>query len=138
MAVLGWNAETAIVIGSILAALAVGLSVMRASWRHYGLLFGLAGFGALFLCGFFVYFGLYLFPNAIRPEFPVFHVLAVISTFPSLVLVSVRYSPRDWKWKVPFYWVIVHLGVVIEILLLINTKILMYTKYWDTWDSYTW
>ena len=33
---------------------------------------------------------------------------------------------------------IVHLGVVAELLLLNNTKLLMYTKYWDTWDSYTW
>lgn len=138
MAIFGWNLDTAIVIGSILTAAVVSLWIMRISWRRYGMLFGLASLIAMFLCGIFVYFGLYLFPNAIRPQFPIFHVLAVIFTFPGLVLVSVRYSPTDWKWKVPFYWAVVHLGISFEILLSNKTDILMYSKYWDTWDSYTW
>ena len=49
---------------------------------------------------------------------------------------GVRYSPEKWGWKIPFYWGIVHLGVLGEVILK-GTSIFRFEPEWDLWDSYT-
>ncbi|WP_019415309.1 hypothetical protein [Paenisporosarcina sp. TG20] len=40
-------------------------------------------------------------------------------------------------WKIPFYWVLVHIGMLGETLELQYTNLIEYNLYWDFWDSYT-
>ncbi|MGM8215260.1 CBO0543 family protein [Bacillaceae bacterium W0354] len=105
-------------------------------WRRYGLLFIISVLSANLLCFTFTYFGLYSFPynplhgGALMPY-------GLVSTvFPFLVLFSVRYSPKKWVWKIPFYWGVIHLGVTGEVILK-STSIFKFGPKWDLWDSYT-
>ncbi|WP_156288628.1 CBO0543 family protein [Oceanobacillus salinisoli] len=106
--------------------------------RRYGLLFILATLVGNILCFIFVKLNFYLFPYVLFPAFEFMPISAVTLSFPILVLFAVRYSPKQWGWKIPFYWTIVHIGVFIETWALTNTLLIQYDKEWDLWDSYTW
>ena len=62
----------------------------------------------------------------------------VFTMFPAYVLIGVRYSPKAWAFKIPFYWVLVHVGVLVEGWAEKQTQIIKYGASWDLWDSYTW
>lgn len=63
---------------------------------------------------------------------------AILTVFPFIVLYGVRYSPEPWAWKIPFYWAIVHVGMLFETAVLLKTRLIRYEFKWDFWDSYTW
>lgn len=60
----------------------------------------------------------------------------VSTVFPFGVLFGVRKIPEKWKWKIPFYWAIVHVGAAGEVFLK-HTAIFRFNREWDLWDSYT-
>lgn len=112
---------------------------LKISWRHYGILLIISSFIAILLCFIFFKLGFYSFPYI--PFLPLpFEIpyLAMTLTFPVGVMFGVRYSPKQWIWKVPFYWSIIHLGVGTELLLKAYTPIIKYEYEWDLWDTYTW
>ena len=63
---------------------------------------------------------------------------AILTVFPFYVILGVRYSPTGWAYKIPFYWVIVHFGLLTETLAHNYTHLIHYDFAWDFWDSYTW
>jgi hypothetical protein len=76
------------------------------------------------------------------PDLP-YHAGQIIPTYvmltfiPFTVVAGVRYSPKRWGWKIPYYWVIVHLALISELLMLYYTRIISFLHGWDLWDSYT-
>ncbi|WP_078544441.1 CBO0543 family protein [Litchfieldia alkalitelluris] len=134
----GNNIETYIylsvfLIGSILLYL-----FLRINWKSYGLLFILATVIGNLLCFIFVQLGFYSYPYVILPKFENMPYTAISLSFPIYVLILVRYSPKRWPWKIPFYWAFINLGLLSEYYALHYTSIIKYGFEWDTWDSYTW
>lgn len=111
--------------------------VLRFDWKRYGILFLLSGAVAIGLCYIFVKLQFYSFPEIPlhNLSLPYFEMMV---TFPAGVLFGVRYSPQKWVWKIPFYWGIVHIGVLLELLIKEGTPIFRFGMAWDVWDSYTW
>jgi hypothetical protein len=132
------NLDILILIATTLVGISLCLFIMRNSWRQYGLLFLLSAVVATVLCLLFVSLGLYSFPVRIFPEAWPMPVTVITTVFPMLVLVGVRYSPKRWPWKIPFYWGIIHLGMLAETWALNRTQLIEYNYKWDFWDSYTW
>lgn len=113
--------------------------IVKLDWRKYGLLYLLSGISANIVCILFLSLDFYEFPITPFNGALTLPFTALLTTFPYYVLLGVRYSPRRWGWKIPFYWGMVHLGVAAEKLLEEYTNIIQYGKYWDTFDSYaTW
>ncbi|WP_462409841.1 CBO0543 family protein [Neobacillus sp. Marseille-QA0830] len=112
------------------------LYFIRFNWKRYGLIFIISVVSVNLLCYLFTYVGFYSFPyNALHDHLLIPY--GVTSTvFPFLTLVGVRYSPEKWVWKIPFYWAIVHLGVLGEVILK-HSAIFRFEPEWDLWDSYT-
>ena len=135
---IGLNIETFIhvlvfVIGSVCLIL-----FLKLDWKRYGLLFVISGFFGNILCYIFVKLGFYLYPYLLFPELEIMPFITITLTFPILVLLTVRYSPENWAWKIPFYWSIIHVGMFGETWALNNTRLIEYNYKWDFWDSYTW
>ncbi|WP_234998582.1 CBO0543 family protein [Salirhabdus sp. Marseille-P4669] len=110
---------------------------LRFDWKRYGLLFSLSAFFAILLCYLFVVFGFYSFPYIPLHQLKL-PVYTMIVTFPLGVMIGVRYSPRKWAWKIPFYWGFIHIGVFIEVMIKLHTNLFQFRFQWDIWDSYTW
>lgn len=133
------SALSLLVIGilSIILIGAIGsIYIIRMNWKRYGLLFLLSALTAVTLCFTFVAVGLYSFPMNVLHGNHLIPYGVVALAFPFLVLLGVRYSPEQWIWKIPFYWAIIHLGVLGEVILL-YTPMLQFHAKWDLWDSYT-
>jgi hypothetical protein len=112
------------------------LLIVRLDWKRYGLLFLLSALTANLLCYAFTFVGLYSFPvNVLHGNLLIPYGL-VSTVFPFGVLFGVRKSPEKWGWKIPFYWGIIHIGVLGEVILK-NTIIFKFEPEWDLWDSYT-
>lgn len=109
---------------------------IRLSWRHYGLIFLISLLSANFLCYLFTFVGFYSFPNNVLHDHLLIPYGLVSTVFPFISLFGIRYSPEKWVWKIPFYWTIVHLGVLSEVILK-HTTIFKFEAEWDLWDSYT-
>jgi len=90
------------------------------------------------LCYIFIYLGMYTFPYRLFPHISVIPFTAILTLFPAYVLIGVRYSPKSWPWKIPFYWAMVHIGISAEAWAEKCTQLVKYYPPWDTWDSYTW
>ncbi|HZG84244.1 CBO0543 family protein [Paenibacillus sp.] len=133
-----WALEYIILYGSIAVGAGFCIWIIRKQWRQYGLLFLLSAAAANALCYIFVNLGFYAYPVRELPQLSPMPFLAVTAAFPAMAMFGVRYSPRRWPWKIPFYWGIVHLGVLAEVFALQATKLIRYQFKWDTWDSYTW
>ncbi len=134
----GWNIETALTIGALAASVAGTILILRFQWKQYGLLFLLSGIIGIALCYLFLYFDLYSFPYQLIPGISKVPFTLILTVFPFYVLAGVRYSPRAWGWKIPFYWVLVHIGVLAEGIIEKTTMILKYNPHWGIWDSYVW
>lgn len=133
-----WSIEFLV---SIFIGLISGLGILlilRLDWKKYGLLYLLSAVVGNILCILFVSANFYSFPYVLFPEIIQMPFTAVATLFPLYVLIGVRYSPIKWKWKIPFYWVFVHIGMLGETLALQYTNLIEYNLYWDIWDSYTW
>lgn len=112
--------------------------VLRLHWRRYGLLYLLSAITGLLLCYLFVKLNLYSFPYRLFPTVSSMPFLEIATAFPLLVLLGVRYSPKTWRYKIAFYWPIIHLGMLGETILLNYTDLIHYELKWDFWHSYTW
>ncbi|MFX3623834.1 MAG: CBO0543 family protein [Ectobacillus sp.] len=120
----------------IIAAVLGCLYFLRLDWKRYGLLFLASAISANSLCYTFTCIGFYSFPNnVLHNDFLIPYGL-VSTAFPLIVMFGVRYSPEKWAWKIAFYWGIIHLGVLSEVILK-NTSIFDFNPEWDLWDSYT-
>lgn len=124
-----------VIVGSSVGA----IFILKIDWRGYGLLFILSGIIGNIICILFVVLNFYSFP--VVPFHFGIHMpyTAILIAFPYYVLLGVRFSPRHWYLKIPFYWAFVHIGVLAEKLMEEYTSIIEYGFYWDTFDSYaTW
>ncbi|MGE5415346.1 MAG: CBO0543 family protein [Acidobacteriota bacterium] len=134
---LGWNIETYISVSALIVSVVVTIMIVRLDWKKYGLLYLLSSVIGVILCYIFLELRLYSFPYRLFPQIAKIPFTAILTTFPLYVLVGVRYSPRLWPWKIPFYWGLVHLGVFAEAWLETHTQLIKYMALWDLWDSYT-
>lgn len=132
------NIETLISIIAIIISCVGSYLILKINWKKYGLLFLSSGFIGIILCYIFIKIGFYSYPFRLFPSISSMPFEIIFTSFPFLVLVGVRYSPNSWAYKIPFYWGIVHLGMLTETLLLLNTNLIQYDWKWDFWDSYTW
>ncbi|MBU8907534.1 CBO0543 family protein [Desertibacillus haloalkaliphilus] len=135
---LGWNIESLITVSSIIASLIGIVWIMKHDWKRYGLLFLCSVLVGNLLCFLFILFGFYSYPYRLFPGLSEMPILAISTAFPFLVLIGVRYCPKAWPWKIPFYWVIVHLGLAAESYAIEQTNLIRYEYQWNFWDSYTW
>ena len=120
----------------ILIGILGSLFIMRFDFKRYGLLFVISLLTANLFCYLFTLSGFYSFPDELFNNDVLIPVTLVSTVFPFLVLVGVRYSPEKWVYKIPFYWGIVNLGVLGEVLFK-STSYFKFENYWDLWDSYT-
>ncbi len=135
---LGWNLETYLSVISIILSVVLSILIIKIDWKRYGLLFIISAVVGVILCYIFVGLGLYTFPYRIFPHVFKIPFTVILTVFPFYVLLGVRYSPKPWPWKIPFYWVMVHLGMFFETWAESRTQLLKYNTRWDVWDSYTW
>lgn len=135
---IGWNIETYVSILSLVLSIIGSILIIKINWKKYGLLFLLSAFVGVVLCYVFIGFDLYSFPYRLFPGISKIPFTAILTVFPLYVLIGVRYSPRSWQWKIPFYWVMVHLGMAAEYWAEEKTQLIKYSPGWDLWDSYTW
>jgi hypothetical protein len=135
---IGWNTETCLTLSAIVFSTAVSLLILRKNWKKYGLLFLLSAVIGNILCYIFVVLGLYYYPFRLFPQISIMPVTLILTMFPALILFGVRYSPKQWAYKIPFYWVIVHLGVLVEGWAESRTQLIKYSASWNLWASYTW
>jgi hypothetical protein len=120
-----------------IAIAAIGcLYFIRIDWKRYGLLYLISALAANLLCYTFTYLGFYSFPNNVLHKGFLTPFGLVSTVFPLLTMFGVRFSPDSWSWKIPFYWALVHLGVLGEVILK-QTIIFKFEPEWDLWDSYT-
>ncbi|RHW35757.1 hypothetical protein D1B31_19155 [Neobacillus notoginsengisoli] len=120
----------------ILAGALGCLVIIRTDWKRYGFLYLASAVSANVLCYAFVSSGFYSYPNNVLHGDALIPYGLVSTVFPFLVLSGVRYSPEKWIWKIPFYWAVVHLGVLGEVILR-QTSFFVFGPEWDLWDSYT-
>jgi hypothetical protein len=111
---------------------------MRKNWKRYFALFIISAIIGNIICYIFVRLGLYYYPYNIFPNISIMPFMLILTMFPAAILFGVRYSPKSWLYKIPFYWVLVHLGVLIEAWAENQTQLIKYTSSWDLWASYTW
>lgn len=133
-----WNIETGILVTGIVLSTIGSIVIMRVNWKQYGLMYFISGFVGELLCYFFVRTGLYKYPYRLFPKISIMPFMLIFTLFPFYVIAGIRYSPDRWIYKIPFYWVLVHIGMLGEVLTQNFTQIIKYDKFWDTWDSYTW
>lgn len=135
----GWNANTILSIGPDIAGAAAAFWLLRKDWKHNGILMALAAAVGIGLCWLFTALDLYVFPFRLFPSVAAFPFITVIFVFPAYVGLAVRYAPGSFKWKIPYYWTLVHIVVLMEFLIERNTDILQYRPGWNIWLSYlTW
>jgi len=130
--------ETYITITSIAFAFIASCFILRVNWKRYGLIFLLTGVLGNILCYVFVKIGFYSYPFRLFPGLSTMPFETILIIFPFIVILGVRYGPRNWSHKLSFYWVLVHIGMLAETLAHNFTDLIHYNYEWDFWDSYTW
>ncbi len=134
---IGWNIETYLTVASIIISVIGSMAIIKVNWKQYGSLFLINGLFGEIICYLFVKLGFYSFPYRLFPRFSPIPFLPILIVLPFLVLIGVRYSPKEWKWKIPYYWVFVHLVILVETLVHNTTQLIKYEKFWLLWESYT-
>ncbi|MCA1029541.1 hypothetical protein LCL95_00685 [Bacillus timonensis] len=135
---IGLDKETFIYCFIILTGMISLIYFLKLDWKRYGLLFILTTIVGNILCYIFVKLKFYSYPYLLFPKMTIMPFTAITFSFPIMVLFAVRYSPREWTWKIPYYWAIIHTGILFEAYALHQTRIIEYNYKWDMWDSYTW
>jgi hypothetical protein len=135
---IGWNIETYVTIISFILTVIGTILIVKIDWKKYGLLLVLSAIIGVSLCYIFIGLGLYVFPYRLFPQISKIPFTAILTIFPFYVLLCVRYSPKSWPWKIPFYWAMVHIGMTAEAWAEQKTLLIKYNPLWDVWDSYTW
>ncbi|GLH65419.1 CBO0543 family protein [Parageobacillus sp. G301] len=134
----GLKATQMMEITAVILSLIGSFFILRNNFKRYGLLYFISGLTGAFLCFVFVSIGFYSFPARLIPMSPI-PIIEMFTVIPFYVLFGVRYSPSKWGWKIPFYWGMVHIAMLLEIFVLFPpVKIMDYKENWDAWDSYTW
>lgn len=132
----GWNINTILSTLPCLAAFAAIYFLLRISWKQYGLLMLLSAIAGLALCLLFIGLDLYSFPYRLFPSLFRFPILTLLTVFPAYAAMAVRYSPKRWGWKIPYYWALVHFVTLTEELAEDWTDIIRYSPQWTLWESY--
>ena len=135
---IGWNMETYVSIITLILSIAATYLIVKIDWKNYGLLFIISAITGIILCYIFICLGLYTFPYRLFPKISRTPFTAILTIFPFYILLGVRYSPRQWSWKIPFYWVLVHIGMSAEVWAEKCTDLISYGPRWNMWESYTW
>jgi hypothetical protein len=133
-----WNIETFILVGGSVISLIASLFIMKTNWKQYGALFIAAGIVGEIIDIVFVKLELFTYPYKLFDNMPVSPFTLVMTIFPFYIVFGVKYSPSSWKYKFPFYMILIHIGVLGEILSQKFTKVIEFGRHWDTWDSYMW
>lgn len=133
-----WNVNAFILFGGTFFSLIGSLAIMKSNWKQYGVLFILTALIGELLDLMFVKFGFYTYEYKIFPSLPNSPFTLIMTMFPLYILFGVKYSPTAWQYKIPFYMMLVHFGMLGEALSHIFTAIIEYNRFWDTWDSYIW
>jgi hypothetical protein len=134
----GWNMETYLSVFPFVISGILSFLIIKTDWKKYGLLYLLSAITGVILCYVFLYLDLYSFPYLLFPKISAIPFTVILSIFPIYVLAGVKYSPKTWAMKIPFYWVLVHLGVSAELWAETQTKLIQYGTFWHVWESYTW
>lgn len=135
---IGWNIETYISISTLVISVIGTILIIKIDWRKYGILYLLSAITGIILCYIFIYLGLYTFPYRLFPQVSKIPFTAILTIFPLYVLIGVRFSPKSWGWKIPFYWAMVHIGMFAEAWAENRTQLIKYHPVWNVWTSYTW
>jgi len=135
---INWNIETYCYITAIILSSIGTILIMKNNWKQYGILYITSSVSGNVLCYIFVSMGLYEFPYRLFPYLLPMPFVTLLTVFPFYVMFGVKYSPFKWIWKIPFYWTLVHIGMLFEVLAQKFTQTIKYRNFWDTWDSYTW
>lgn len=135
---IGWNIETYLSLSAIAFSTIVLLLIMRHNWKKYGMLFLISAIIGNTICYIFCKLGFYCYPYKLFPNLSIMPITLILTMFPAVILFGVRYSPKSWAYKIPFYWVIVHLGILVEGWAEKQTQIIEYYAPWNLWTSYTW
>ena len=135
---IGWNTESILTIASFVITGILIYLILRIHWKRYGLLLVISAVAGIALCYLFIYLNLYSFPYLMFPSLSKIPFTLILTIFPFYVLLGVRFSPKSWMYKIPFYWGIVHIGVLTEAWAEKTTQLIKYNPHWQIWDSYTW
>lgn len=135
---IGFNLETYLTVSSFVVSIALLIPIIKSDVKHYGLLYLISALTGVILCYIFIYLRLYSFPYLPFPKISRIPFTVIISIFPLYVLYGVKYSPKPWPSKICFYWVLVHIGVLSEVLGENLTGLIKYGPFWHAWESYTW
>ena len=130
--------EWVLTCGTVAASVIILFLFLKRDWKRYGGLFLLSSCVGLILCELFLLLGFYVFPFHLFSSIFNMPVAELGLSFPVIVLLTVTFSPRRWPWKIPFYWGVVHLGIIAETWALSETSIINYSYKWHLWESYTW
>ncbi|RKD33440.1 CBO0543 family protein [Thermohalobacter berrensis] len=132
------NIETYITLITLALSLIGSYFILRVDWKRYGLIFIISGIVGNILCYIFVRIGLYSFPYRLFPTISIMPFYVILTIFPFYVILGIYYSPKPFVWKIPFYWALIHIGMLFETLAANFTDLIEYNAKWDFWDSYTW
>jgi hypothetical protein len=128
---IGWNLETYISIISFIITIVALFFIIRIDWKKYGFLFIISSIVGVIICFIFIGLNFYEFPYRLFPGISKIPFTAILTVFPFYVLLGVRYSPKLWSWKIPFYWVLVHIGMFAETWAESHTQLIKYLSPWD-------
>ncbi|QOR68071.1 hypothetical protein IM538_08050 [Cytobacillus suaedae] len=131
-----FSVEGLVIIFSTIISIIISFLIIRLNWKRYGLLFLLSSFTGYFICYVFVKLEYYHYPYTLLPNYSLMPITAITTVFPFIVITAVCFSPKEWKWKIPFYWTIVHAGMSFEIWAIRNTTIIEFLNKWDAGNSY--
>lgn len=134
----GWDIETILTLSALAVSTVVLILVVRIDWKRYGALFLISAIVGNILCFIFVELGLFYYPFRLFPGLLNRPVSLITTMFPALVVFGVRYSPKSWPYKISFYSVAIHLGVLIEGWAENQTQIIKFNPAWNLWTTYTW
>lgn len=135
---LQWSTiETRISVTTFLISFMVLIYLLRLNWKQYGLFSFIIALIGGSLCTLFVSIGFYDFPYLPIPNKLGIPIAVMGVVVPSIIALAVRYSPIEWAYKIPYYWVIVHIIVLVELILQENTNLIKYKFAWDLWDTYS-
>lgn len=125
---IGWNIETYVSIISFVISVICSIFIIKIDWKRYGFLFLLSAIVGVILCYIYIYLGMYTFPYRLFPRISKIPFTAILTLFPVYVLLGVKYSPKSWPWKIPFYWAMVHIGMFAEAWAESSTNLIKYNS----------
>ncbi|MFN3346854.1 MAG: CBO0543 family protein, partial [Candidatus Bipolaricaulaceae bacterium] len=90
------------------------LLIVRRDWKRYGALYLTVAIIGNIICYVFTRIGYYSFPFRLFPDLSIMPFTVVATFFPFCVILAFYFAPKPWLWKIPFYWSIIHVGMLLE------------------------